>query len=755
MRKPMAVLLLSSFCAAAAASEPDSLHSFSIDGVQVAAVKMGRQLRSDAVSSTSVSGSFVERNKVFSLKDISAVAPNFYIPDYGSRMTSSVYVRGLGARMDNPVVGLYVDGVPYMNKNNFDFDFYDIGRIEVLRGPQGTLFGRNSMAGTVNIRTLSPLDFNGTRFALEYGSGRTFSARVSFYARLSEHVGVSLGGYYAHSNGFYTNEFTGQRCDNSDNSGLRLRLDYRRRNTRITATAVADHTRQGGFPYSPFDPQSGRRGSIAYNDPCSYRRENATVGLEVEHRLDAVAIANTLGYQFTDDKMVLDQDFTPRSMFTLSQAQKEHALTDEVVVRSNTRRRYQWLAGAFVMYRSLNTSAPVTFKQDGIKSLIEDNINKGIQTMFPNDSIDIRQERFTLGSLFANRSAGAALFHTSTVRLFDDRLELCAGVRLDYEYSRLKYDSRSSIDYRFSATMSDYRNLETVLDGLASLSYFEVLPKFTAIYSLGGTSGNVFLSAAKGYKAGGFNIQMFSDILQNRLRDDMLSDMGIHMGSDTPYDVRDIMSYRPEYCWNYEAGAHLNFLGGGLRLDVSAFYIDCRDQQITVFPEGLTTGRMTRNAGRTRSAGAEVAVDAFPYEGLHIAASYGYTNAKFVDYHDGKRNYRGNYVPYAPQNTFNVSAQYRMDFSSAIDALVFRVGYSGVGKIYWDDANTASQPFYGLLSAGVTIEKGAAEIDLWGKNLTGTRYDTFFFKSVGNCFVQRGKPTMLGISVRFSLRGTK
>lgn len=96
-----------------------------------------------------------------------------------------------------------------------------------------------------------------------------------------------------------------------------------------------------------------------------------------------------------------------------------------------------------------------------------------------------------------------------------------------------------------------------------------------------------------------------------------------------------------------------------------------------------------------------------------------------------------------------------MDFSSAIDALVFRVGYSGVGKIYWDDANTASQPFYGLLSASVTIEKGAAEIDLWGKNLTGTRYDTFFFKSVGNCFVQRGKPTMLGISVRFSLRGTK
>ncbi|UKI38781.1 MAG: TonB-dependent receptor [Alistipes putredinis] len=301
------------------------------------------------------------------------------------------------------------------------------------------------------------------------------------------------------------------------------------------------------------------------------------------------------------------------------------------------------------MYRSLNTSAPVTFKRDGIKDLIEDNINRGIRSMFPSDSIDIEQERFDISSRFSNPSAGAALFHTSTVRLLDGRLELCAGVRLDYEYSRLRYDSRTSIDYRFTYTMADYKSLETLLRGRTSLSYFEVLPKFTVLYSLGGAAGNVFLSAAKGYRAGGFNIQMFSDILQNRMRDDMMSDLGLHMGGEAPYDVRDIMSYRPEYCWNYEAGAHLNLIDGTLRIDASAFYIDCRDQQITVFPAGTTTGRMMRNAGRTRSAGAELAVDAYPCRGLRLAVSYGYTNAKFVDYHDGKRNYNGNHVPYAPQ----------------------------------------------------------------------------------------------------------
>ena len=96
----------------------------------------------------------IENRGVGSIKDFTDVMPNLYIPDYGSSMTSSVYLRGFGSRMDNPVMGLYVDDVPIMNKNAYDFDFYDISEAVLLRGPQSTLYGRNSTSGVLLLNTL-------------------------------------------------------------------------------------------------------------------------------------------------------------------------------------------------------------------------------------------------------------------------------------------------------------------------------------------------------------------------------------------------------------------------------------------------------------------------------------------------------------------------------------------------------------------------------------------------------------------------
>ena len=96
---------------------------------------------------TSISGAEARRLGIEAPKGISLVAPNFYMPDYGSRMTSSIYVRGLGARIDQPIVGLTIDNIPYLNKDNYDFDVVDIENIEVLRGAQSVLNGRNTMGG--------------------------------------------------------------------------------------------------------------------------------------------------------------------------------------------------------------------------------------------------------------------------------------------------------------------------------------------------------------------------------------------------------------------------------------------------------------------------------------------------------------------------------------------------------------------------------------------------------------------------------
>ena len=257
----------------------------------------------------------------------------------------------------------------------------------------------------------------------------------------------------------------------------------------------------------------------------------------------------------------------------------------------------------------------------------------------------------------------------------------------------------------------------------------------------GVTDGNVYVSVARGYKAGGFNTQMFSDVLQQELME--------YMGLANRYDVDKIVSYKPEYSWNYEVGAHLSTADKKLSGQLAVFYIDCRDQQLTMFPDGLTTGRIMTNAGKTRSYGAEVTLNYKPAERLELNASYGYTNAKFREFNDGIHDFSGKYIPYAPHNTFFAGATYRQPIKASwLDHVAVDVNCRGVGDIMWDEANSVKQPFYALVGASVRLEHERYSVTFWGENLTDTKYNTFYFVSIGNTFLQRGKPLRIGATVR-------
>ena len=141
------------------------------------------------------------------------------------------------------------------------------------------------------------------------------------------------------------------------------------------------------------------------------------------------------------------------------------------------------------------------------------------------------------------------------------------------------------------------------------------------------------------------------------------------MGIGSRYDVDDIVGYRPEYSWNFEVGSHLSFPSARLNIDVSLFYIDCTDQQLTMFPDGNTTGRIMTNAGRTRSFGGELSASWTPVDRLAFTASYGYTNARFIDFFNGIENFSGKFVPYAPQNT--------TVYSGSVDNTVASQAYKG------------------------------------------------------------------------------
>lgn len=138
--------------------------------VVIASPKETGKLRELPNAVSLISQKDMQINQITTLKNVSALVPNFFMPDYGSKLLPQFYIRGIGSRINTPAVGLYVDNIPYIDKSAFDFNFYDIERIDILRGPQGTLYGRNTMGGLIKVHTRSPFSYQGTDVKLSYGS---------------------------------------------------------------------------------------------------------------------------------------------------------------------------------------------------------------------------------------------------------------------------------------------------------------------------------------------------------------------------------------------------------------------------------------------------------------------------------------------------------------------------------------------------------------------------------------------------------
>jgi len=379
------------------------------------------------------------------------------------------------------------------------------------------------------------------------------------------------------------------------------------------------------------------------------------------------------------------------------------------------------------------------------------------------------------------------MYHQSTYdNLFVDGLSVTAGLRLDYEKTSMKYNAGSDdMDYKFNVHMQqmpmpfvmDIITKGPQFNGTEKHDYLQLLPKFAVKYDFR-NNNNIYASVSKGYRSGGYNIQMFSDILQSALASGMIADVKtttretllampnmteerveaiVAMIPDRNYEasIKKTTKYKPEYSWNYEVGTHLSLFDNKLFADFAAFLMNTRDQQISRFSDhGF--GRMTENAGTSRSYGMEAALRSQITDGLSMNLNYGYTHATFRKYEaeDSKNNtvdYSGNYVPFAPQHTFAINGQYTWRFgeNKTIRELSANVGYSGAGKIYWTEVNDVYQSFYGTVNARISALAGPVQIDIWGRNIFDKEYTTFYFESMGNEYMQLGRPAQFGVDIRF------
>ena len=750
--------------------------------VVIATPKENNRLRQQPISATSFSQGDMRNNSVTSVKSLSGLVPNLFIPDYGSKLTTSVYVRGIGSRINTPAVGLYVDNIPFIDKSAFDFNYSDIERIDVLRGPQGTLYGRNTMGGLIRVFTKSPFSYQGTDISLGAATYNNYKASVNHYHRISDKFAFSAGAFYEHEGGFFENTArNNEKIDKSDEVGGRMRAIWLPKdNLKLDFTVNYEYSNQGGYPYQLtsisetdiyYQDLKGDLGKVAYNNECGYMRHLLNGGLNLEHQAENFILSSVTGFQYLKDEMNLDQDFTRKNVYTMSQRQNSKTLSEEIVLKSKPGRRWQWTTGVSGFYQWLNTEGPVTFHEDGISSLMEDNVNgifkkiKEEKPMMPDMSLDITDENILIGGNFKSPMLSTGIYHQSTINdIFIDGLSFTAGLRMEYERYWLDYNSNSNInfDFKIAVMPKPFEGLSSSpsVNGKINHDYIQLLPKFALQYDFN-KSNNIYASVSKGYRSGGYNIQMFSEIVQGEMINGMITtlDENSHgmvsqMGGDKiphyEFNIQETTMYKPEYSWNYEIGSHMTMFDGRLQADVAAFYMDTHDQQISRFAaSGL--GRITVNAGKSRSIGGELALKAQITDAFSINGNYGYTHATFTDYVvSDEVNYNGNYVPFVPEHTFTVGGQYifRMKSGSWLDNIMLNANYKGAGRIYWTEQNNAYQNLYGTLNGRISLNKGNGQIGIWINNALNTEYQAFYFESMNRGFAQMGRPMQIGVDLR-------
>lgn len=691
----------------------------------------------------------IEERGIASPKNLSAVVPGLNIPDYGTSMTSTIYVRGLGSRMDNPVIGLYVDDVPIIDKNCYDFSFTDIRRIDFLHGPQGTLYGRNSMLGVLSVETLSPTAYQGTRGIIEYGSASTLSAKLSAYKGR-----FGLTAAYGHTDGFFINEYDGSNCGLSDSFSARARFVGGVGKASLDNILTVSYIDQTGYPYRKL--MAGELLPVDYNDKSGYRRFFLMDGFRLKTEWRNWKISSVTSFQTLFDSMDMDQDFTPKSMFTLNQIQEQVAFTQEFIFKPKTHTVW-WdsQTGLFAMVKLNKMSAPVRFLKDGIKSLILDNANSGIPQEL--GRLNIQEGNFLIYSDFDIALGNVAAYHESYFNT--GRWTFTAGLRLDFEASRMRYDSGSDIHFIVSPAMSEYIPFSTKVDGTETVRYAQLQPKLSVSYDATsermrskGLNMSLLASVSEGYRSGGFNTQIFSDVLQRKMMLGMMESLGVHLDGKGDLST-DGLTYKPEICLNYEIGGKFRMRSAGHILEsfFTAYRVDCRNQQMTVFPYGNGTGRMMANAGRSRSLGVE-AEASWMWKGLSVSFAGSLMDARFVDYDDGRNDWSGNRIPYSPESTLYLRCGYKfLTKGRFLRSVSLNADINRSGRIYWNEAGDISQSPYSLIGADVRLTTSKAELWLRGQNLTGTEYSVFYFKSVGNSFFQAGKPRRFTIGLSINL----
>lgn len=667
--------------------------------VVVTAEKRELSISEIPVALSVISGKYLQNENAPDLRNLSGLIPNFYMQEGGLKLSTPIYVRGIGTVSGTPPVGLYVDGVPIFDKNAFLFDLYDIKQIEVLRGPQTTLYGRNSIIGLINIRTNPP----SNQFSLQAKAGVSsyHSQNYMILANLPIRniLYNKLSFSYNRTDGYFKNDFTGGKSNKSDSYNVRYqgRL-YTNNSWRVSFGLNYNHSFDDGYAYHAIDSLKVHPYRVNYNANASYKRDLISTYLNAQKRFESTTLNWVTSYSWSQDKQDLDADFTYHDVFQNGKDSDQDLITQEINYQSTRSDEWDWTLGTFGFYKDLTNNYLATFGTER-HLLLPMDLDK---------------------ALYYNNTTtwGIAGYGQITLKNLLPGLFLTAGIRYDYEQATLSY--RDSIQFHGAQGFSGYHDWDE------NRSFNSWLPKFSILQKWNDQL-SIYLNIAKGYKAGGYNI------ISNEMSSQVVS-----------------LDYDKETLWNYEVGTKYFSPNGRLNVNAALFYIDWRNQQIFVME---MMGPIIKNAGDARSLGGEMDLSWEFLSGLTYFLSSGYSHSEY--YHHLTQEYEGNRIVMAPEFTMNTGLAYQKKVKTSLfQSFMASTSVTGFGTQYFDEANTLKQNPYFLWNMDFGISGKYIDFHVWGKNILNKDFFCYMFNSpVGKNLPeylnsgQSGAPSRFGASL--------
>lgn len=717
---------------------------FVIEDIIVTAQKRSERLKDVPISMSALSADQLDQTGMRDLKSIAEYIPNLQISQ-GNDFRSKVTIRGVGASSRNigfdARVGVYVDGVYMGQSPSLNQELLDMERVEVLRGPQGTLFGKNTVAGAINLITKKPNEEFSGQASADFGNlkYREFKGRVNI--PLSDKVFAKFSVSKADRDGYVDNITTGNKLMEVDtvayraqfrfliSDQLEVNASFDGLNAEANVLIGEPLTDMLGMVTVPLAPEER---VVAFSFDPRDKRDVYGGHVDVEYETDGgFTIKSITGYRETDAFYTNVTDYSHLDIVSIEYADKYKQFSEEVQFISPNDQDFTYMVGLYYYNQKSDTNRDVIFGDDFHEGFIGPLYGSGALPLPPGMPLSLVSQLIGFGP------EGSKVFNSGTVTTtsyaayfngsyeISDKLKLGVGFRYSIEDKDVNWllDGRNSGVFFIGSTGVDPEGpvIEpTPLVNDRQDKFFA--PAVSLTYAVS-DDANVYAKYSSGYKSGGFNLDYINE-------NELAKNKGLEFDKET---VK-----------SFEIGYKASFFDNRISLNMAGFVANYDDYQVNQFVDlggGRTSIRIT-NAAKVKTKGIEAESTWHVTDGLTFTGSVGILDAIFDEFFGGGTagsDASGNRLPYA--TTFNAafSAQYYHDIEALDATLLVRADITHRSDYFTTVNNDSAAalrlggtvPFDHIEALtmvngriGLISNDESWEVYLWGRNLTNQKQYT-------------------------------